>query len=72
MWRHDHDEFFIEKIIAHEGDFKELSNLSFLVRWLSYSEEDDTYESWATLRNSGQLHASLHSIGKSSVIPKQK
>ena len=66
------DEFFIDKIIVQKGDFRKVSTLSFLVRWLSHSAEDDSYEPCANLRNSGQLRAYLHSIGKSSVIPKQK
>ena len=70
--RSDYDEFFIEKIIAHEGDFKKVSTLTFLVRWRFHSSEFDSYEAWKTLRHSEQLHEYLRSIGKSNMIPKLK
>ena len=70
--RHDYDEFFVEKVLAHEGDFRKVSTLLFQVRWQSYSPEFDSWEPWKNLRNSEQLHEYLHSIGKSKFIPKPK
>ena len=70
--RHDYNEYFIEKILAHEGDFKKVLTLTFLVRWRTYSSEHDSYEPWKNLRHSEPLHDYLRSIGKSNLIPKPK
>ena len=70
MARHDHDEFI--KIIAHKRDFEKVLTLSFLVCQLSYSADHHCSEPWANLRDSEQLQAYLHSIGKSRAIPRQK
>ena len=42
--RHDYDEFFVEKVVAHEGDFQKVSTLYFQVRWRAYSTEFDSWE----------------------------
>jgi hypothetical protein len=70
--RHDYDEFFVEKVLAHEGDFQKVSTLYFQVRWRAYSPEYDSWEPWKNLRNSEQLHEYLRSIGKAKLIPKPK
>ena len=70
--RRDYDEFFVERILQHEGDFKKVSTLFFLVRWRTYSSEHDSWEPWKNLLHSEQLHLYLHSIGKSKAIPKKK
>ena len=70
--RRDHGEYFVEKILAHEGDFRKVSTLTFKVRWSKYSEEYDTWEPWKTLRLSTQLHEYLRSIGMENLIPKLK
>jgi hypothetical protein len=70
--RRDYSEFFIEKIIAHEGDFRKVSTLTFKVRWLHYSTEYDSWEPWKNLRNSTQLHEYLRSIGRVKLIPTPK
>ena len=70
--RHDYNEFFVDRILEHEGDFKKMSTLFFLVRWRTYSAEHDSWEPWKNLLHSEQLHQYLHSIGKSRIIPKSK
>ena len=70
--RRDYDEFFVEQILEHEGDFKKVSTLHFLVRWRTYSSEHDSWEPWKNLLHSEELHKYLHSIGKSKAIPKVK
>jgi hypothetical protein len=70
--RHDYNEFFVDRILEHEGDFKKMSTLFFLVRWRTYSSEHDSWEPWKNLLHSEQLHVYLHSIGKSRIIPKSK
>lgn len=68
--RRDYDEYFVEKILAHTGDFRQVSTLRFEVRWRTYSSEHDSWEPWKNLRHSEQLHEYLRAIGKSSIIPK--
>jgi hypothetical protein len=70
--RHDYNEFFVDRILEHRGDFKKMSTLFFLVRWRTYSFEHDSWEPWKNLLHSEQLHQYLHSIGKSRIIPKSK
>jgi hypothetical protein len=70
--RRDYDEFFVEKIVDHKGDFRKVSTLTFKVRWLHYSSEYDSWEPWKNLRNSVQLHEYLTLIGKAKLIPVPK
>jgi RNase H-like domain found in reverse transcriptase/Chromo (CHRromatin Organisation MOdifier) domain len=65
----DNDEYIVEKILRHTGDFKRLGSLRFLVRWLSYTSADDSWEPWLALRHVQALHDYLRLIGKSLLIP---
>jgi hypothetical protein len=67
--RHDYDEFFVEKVLRHKGDFRKVSTLTFEVRWLNYSSEHDSWEPWKNLRHSEKLHEYLRLVGKSKLIP---
>ena len=68
--RRDSNEFYIEKILAHLGDFKKVSTLTFRVRWMTYTSAFDTWEPWANLRRHVKLHDYLRSINKSYLIPR--
>jgi hypothetical protein len=70
--RRDYNEFFIETIIEHKGDFRKVSTLTFKVRWLHYTPEYDTWEPWKNLRHLTPLHEYLRSIGKAKLIPTPK
>ena len=70
--RRDNSEFFVEKIIQHEGDFRKVLTLTFKVRWLHYTDEYDTWEPWKNLRHAAPLHEYLRSIGKAKLIPTSK
>jgi hypothetical protein len=67
--RRDYNEFFVEKIMDHMGDFRKVSTLTFKVRWSRYSPEYDTWEPWKNLRHLAPLHEYLRSIGRSKLIP---
>jgi hypothetical protein len=41
------------------GKGMKLRNLKFLVRWLGYGPESDTWQSWGTLRNTPQIRSFL-------------
>jgi hypothetical protein len=67
--RHYYDEFFVEKVLRHEGDFRKVSTLTLEVRWLNYSSEYNSWEPWKNLRHSVKLHEYLRLIGKPKLIP---
>ena len=67
--RRDHMEFFIEKILDHRGNIKKRTELEFLVKWLGYSESEDSWEPYANLRDSDQLHTYLRSKKLLKLIP---
>ena len=67
---HDSDEFIVESILGHTGDFKKKNSLSFHVRWLGYTPADDTWEPWKNVMHVQKLHTYLRSIGLENVVPK--
>ena len=48
-------EFHIDRILSHRGDSNKRSSMEFMVRWLGYSEEYDTWEPYNNLRDTDQL-----------------
>ena len=70
--RRDYNEFFVDKIIEHKGDFRKVSTLTFKVRWLHYTPEYDTWDPWKNLRHLTPLHEYLRAIGKAKLIPTPK
>jgi hypothetical protein len=65
----DQDEYFVAKILDHTGDLKRPTTLSFLVQWLGYDPNENTWEPWLLLKANAHLHAYLHHIGSSHLIP---
>ena len=68
--RRDYMEFFVESILAHRGDRKKVSSLSFLVKWLNYDSSMNTWEPWGNLRLCEPLHTYLRAHSMSSLIPR--
>jgi hypothetical protein len=69
--RHDTSEFLVERILSHEGDFKDKSTLKFRVRWAGYGPEDDTIEPWKHVRDTAQLHEYLRLNKLARYIPRE-
>jgi hypothetical protein len=69
--RRDFEEFFVEEVLEHRGDFKYKSGLTFKVRWLGFGPEDDTWEPWSGLREVLALHRYLNKIKMDKHIPKE-
>ena len=67
----DRDEFFVEAILGHRGNFNRKSELEFLVRWVGYTAEFHQWIPWTNLRRNDRLHTYLQSIGKESMIPRE-
>ena len=67
--RRDRMEFFIEKILNHRGTIQKCKDLKFLVRWVGYSDSDDTWKPHSALRNSIPLHLYLRDKDLEQLIP---
>ena len=67
--RRDYMEFYIEAITAHKGNTKKVSTLTFLVKWLNYSEEYNSWEPWSALRLTDQLQTYLKNVGLKALVP---
>ena len=70
--RRDYMEFYIEAITAHKGNTKKVSTLTFLVKWLNYSEEQNSWEPWSALRLTDQLHTYLKNVGLKALVPSRR
>jgi hypothetical protein len=66
----DYHEFAIDRILEHRGNPRDKTRMSFLVRWLGYGEEDDTWADWGELRATDQLHDYLRQQGLRTLIPR--
>ena len=69
--RRDHLEFFVEKVFAHRGNLKFRKNLEFHVKWLNYDESHDSWEPYAALRDTAQLHQYLRLHKLEKLIPQK-
>jgi hypothetical protein len=49
--RRDYMEFFVESILAHAGDCRRVSTLTFHVKWLIHPSSANTWEPWRNLRS---------------------
>ena len=68
--RRDYMEFFVEKILAHAGDNKKPTSMSFHVKWLNYDDSHNTWEPWKSLRLCDALHDYLRNNNMTRFIPK--
>jgi transposase InsO family protein len=73
--RRDTQKFVIESIVDHKGRTSgrgvRRSDLTFLVHWLGYGQEDETWEPWGSVRNVPALHRYLDAKGLKSLVPKE-
>jgi hypothetical protein len=65
-------EYEVEKILNHRGDKKKRSDLEFLVKWVGYDEENNSWEPWANLRDTSQLHDYLKINKMRSLMSKEQ
>jgi len=68
--RANQNEFLIDAIKAHKGNWKKVSSLEFLVSWSGYDESFDQWLPWKELRLTEQLHAYLREHGQERLIPR--
>ena len=63
------DVFLIENVLSHRGNWKRKKSLEFKVRWAGYGPEDDTWESYSTLKDNESLHKYLRINHRIELIP---
>ena len=69
--RHDYMEFFVETILEYRGDLQRKTSLEFLVKWLGYSDEHNSWTSYANLRDTEKLHEYLTANNLQRLIPRK-
>ena len=67
----DQEEFIVESIVNHRGNWSNLKSIELLVRWQGYTSEADSWEPWSSLRRVAALHDYLHRINQTKYIPHQ-
>jgi hypothetical protein len=66
--------FDVQEILQHRGgniSVKSINSIYFLVKWLGYNSEHNTWESFATLKYNVELHKYLRKLGHLNCIPKR-
>jgi hypothetical protein len=69
--RRDYIEFFVEEILEHVGNPKQVKTLEFLVKWTAYDTRHNSWEPYGNLRKSGHLHTYLRKMNLHNLIPKE-
>ena len=67
----DQDDYDIESILEHTGDFADKDSLRFRVRWAGFNAFTDTWEPWRNLRSTDALHDYLRKCGMERHIPQE-
>ena len=65
------DFFIVDEIRAHKGNWNKVSEMSFLVKWTGYDEDENTWEPWANVRDTIAIQDYLTAFGKTKLIPKK-
>jgi hypothetical protein len=66
----DNQQWDIDRIVSHEGDFARKSSLLFTIKYLGYSDQYNRVCTWKELYQTIQLKDYLRSIGRIKVLPK--
>mgnify|MGYP002132560491 FL=1 len=64
-------EFLVHSIVGHHGNPQRKSEMDFRVRWDGYTEADDQWLPWRSLRNNPKLHEYLRANGLAKLVPKE-
>lgn len=70
----DKEEFFVERILEHQGTIRDKTQMRFLVKWKGHDDSSNSWEPWyekgAGLRDNAVLHDYLRKRGWGFAIPK--
>merc|ERR1712100_474169 len=66
----DSNLFEVAKILDHSGSPRRKSSMKFLVKWVGYSDECNSWEPWKFLRDNMILHEYLKRNRMKSIIQK--
>jgi hypothetical protein len=66
----DQDEYFVEEILQHKGNWSKIKDMTFLVHWTGYDSSNDSWEPWSALRRVDKMHAYLRRHGQAAHIPR--
>jgi hypothetical protein len=75
--RRDLEDFYVLAILDHRylsqkaATKKNKGNMEFLVSWLGYTADWNSWEPWSAMRPVKALHRYLHHGGLSHLIPKE-
>jgi hypothetical protein len=73
--RRDLDEFVILEVLEHrytpQTERREKGRMEFLIRWLGYGPEWNSWEPWREVRECKEVHRYLFRVGLENEIPKQ-
>ena len=65
----DSDEYIIEAVLVHKGNWKSLPFMTFLVHWYGYDNIADSWEPWQALRKTDALHTYHRSNNLGKYMP---
>lgn len=65
----DREEFVVQEILAHRGQWRTKTSIEFLVRWAGYDSTSDSWEPWHEMIKVQLVHDYLIKIGMASKIP---
>ena len=65
----DDDEYTVEAILQHQGNTQRKTSMRFLVKWLGYSDDDNTWEPYQNLKDNSILHQYLDDHNLSNLKP---
>ena len=68
--RRDHMEYFVEDILDHRGKHQR-THIEFLVKWLNYPSDKNTWEPYSNLRDVVKFHDYLRHNNMTNLINKQ-
>ena len=69
--RRDNMEYFINKILERRGNLKKKIEIEFLVTWLGYAQEHDSWEWYKALSDAEQIYAYLTEYNLRFLISKK-
>ena len=67
----DKQMYAVEAIRGHTGSRTQRAKMRFLVKWLGYPEEENTWEPWAHIKDNRILHEYLREHKMGSLVPKR-